>query len=215
MAMNATGNNNSAFSESSGKNGYWKKIGLIGICSATLLGAGSLYAESGHKGRHGDCQDEWGTGGMHHERHHQVHEGRWQHHKGEGGYHDGDGAHLQRMTERLQLTDDQRNNIEGIFKSAREEGEVLRSKSREAKVAVKDALRNGAAEKELRKLARAAADARVDLMLHKRRTHAAAEAELTGEQKAEMQIWREEMKAHWRERGREAMKNSKQMPQSE
>ncbi len=162
----------------------WKKVGLIGLCTAALLGAGSLQAEGWGKGpgpgpgpgHHGDCRGEHDMGGYH------GHQGK------------GDGEHFERMAERLELTAEQQEKIQTIMQSSREEGKALHKAAREARKAVREALQQGESEKTVRKLAREAADKKVDLMLHGKQTRDAIDALLTDEQKAKKQAWHESMK---------------------
>jgi len=165
---------------------YSRKLGLIGLCTATLLASGSLYAEGSDNAtgprHHGDCMGEHGWGG------HQGHHGR------------PDGERFDMMADGLELTAQQRDKIEAIMASARAESERLHEAAREARMAVHAALDQGESDRKVRALVRQAADRNADLMLHGRETRVAVDALLTDEQKAKKQAWHEQMKQRRDER---------------
>ncbi len=120
-----------------------------------------------------------------------------EHHK---GYHGKDWA--ARMDKMLDLSDHQQEQVEAIMAEAREAG--ARSAYRDARKAVKEAMREEADEATLRERARAAADAKVDMILHHRTVQKRIHEVLTDDQRRQLaehkEAMHEKMKDHKKKR---------------
>lgn len=107
-----------------------------------------------------------------------------------------------RMDEMLDLSDDQQAQVQAIMAEAGEAG--VRSAYRDARKALKEAMHDEADEATLRQRARAAADAKVDMILHHRTVHQRVKEVLTEDQRQQLaehkEAMREKMKEHKKKR---------------
>lgn len=139
----------------------------------TLLGASSLLMAGQHSGD--------GAEG----KHHGGKEGRYHHfHSAERGMH-GE-RWLTHMGEKLELSDAQKEQIKAITDAASAEKKALREASSNAREAEMNAIHNRETEKNLRKLARDSADARVDMLVYGFDTEKRVDAVLTETQRAKL-----------------------------
>jgi Spy/CpxP family protein refolding chaperone len=145
--------------------------------SVLLVSGASLAGDESPMNRHGDGH------GYHHGK-----ECNHRDHQGHGHYRDGKvpgERWLSRMSEKLELTDDQRRDIETLMKEARDSG--VWKRFHEASVALHGAMREDAGEEKLRELARAKADARVDLILQRRQVRERIHGVLSEEQRRQLE----------------------------
>lgn len=152
---------------------------------AALTGGGAALAGS-HSGE---------EAGGDHKAHHSEHHGKdW----------------AARMGKLLDLSDDQQAQVKAIMAEAREAG--VRSTYRDARKAMKEAVRDEADETTLRQRARAAADARVDMILHHRTVHEQINELLSGDQRQQLaehkEAMREKMKGEKKKRYHHGHKKS-------
>ncbi len=122
------------------------------------------------------------------------------------GYHKGmhhgkgdAGKGMERLVEKLELSEEQRTNISEIHRTGREASRALHRQMRENSRAEREALKAGADEAQLLELARKTAEARVALMLRHREMQENVQAVLTEEQRAELEELNAEREARWRE----------------
>ena len=120
--------------------------------------------------------------------------------KRHGGEKHGGGRRMEKMAERLDLSDEQRAEMEKIHQSAGESMAPLHEKMKAGMKAEREALENGASEVELEKLAAETAKARVALMIHRRDVKQQVTAVLTEEQKAKLAEMKAERRAKMEER---------------
>lgn len=123
------------------------------------------------------------------------HNGGYNHHTKEGRYHE---SHfwLGKMSDKLNLTDDQKGEIKGILDKGAEDAKPLREAMWEGKKAEREAADAGAKAAELKKLAHKTADARVELMIHGKGIEEEVRAVLTEEQQARLDQLKATRRAH-------------------
>jgi Spy/CpxP family protein refolding chaperone len=107
---------------------------------------------------------------------------------------------LNRMASKLNLSAEQRGKIDALMKDAREESSPLRAAMRDNMAAEHKAMASGAGERELKKLAHKSADRRVELMLFGKGVEEKIRAELTDEQRAQLDALKATRQAHRQER---------------
>ena len=117
--------------------------------------------------------------------------------------HPGLGNLPEHLVKRLNMTEEQRGELDKLRESSRAKVESLRNTMRENAAAERQAIESGASEKELRKLARKSADAKVDLIVYGKDVEKKIQAILTDEQLAELEKIKAERKARWEERQKE------------
>lgn len=142
-----------------------------------------------------------GSGGKYTDGHHKgMHHG-----KGDAG------KRMERLVEKLELSEEQRADIREIHRAGEEESRSLHRQMRDNKRAEREALKAGADEAELLELARKTAETRVALMLRHREMQEKVQAVLTEEQrteleqlKAEREARRREQREKWQQKRRDA-----------
>ncbi|MFA5632106.1 MAG: Spy/CpxP family protein refolding chaperone [Porticoccaceae bacterium] len=128
------------------------------------------------------------------------HGGKHMHHGEMAGAHFYQGRGLERMAKQLELTDAQKEEIKKIVAESRDAAKPLREKLQASMEAERTAFADDSSERELKKLARATADSRVDLMLHHRAAQEKVEQVLNDDQKTRLEQQRAERKAKMAER---------------
>jgi periplasmic protein CpxP/Spy len=117
-----------------------------------------------------------------------------------GGMMAGQQGHVQeRMASKLNLTDEQKKKVEEMRASSKQESQTLRDAMRSHADAERQAVESGAAEAELRSLARKTADARVDMMIFGMKMDKEFRAILTPEQLTQLDQMKAERKARFEE----------------
>ncbi len=109
---------------------------------------------------------------------------------------------LGRMGDRLELTDEQRTEIEGILEDCKEDREATRTAIQEAMKALHEAAENGN-EAEIIAAGKAAGDALTNQALEKAATMKAVKAVLTDEQIVQLEEIKAEMKERMQQRREE------------
>ena len=115
---------------------------------------------------------------------------------------------IKRMATKLELSTEQQGEIKAIVEKSKEETQVLREKMKANMQAERKAMEAQPSERELKKLARATADSRVDLMMHHFSVEDQVKKVLTKEQSERMQQLRDERKAHFQERAEKHRKST-------
>jgi Spy/CpxP family protein refolding chaperone len=152
--------------------------------AGVLIGGLALNAVAGYgKGEEG-CQ----------------HRDKFMEHHGMHGDHFGSERWLEMMTGKLELSDDQNNQVKSILDATKNESQALRKSMRENMQAERNAVDSDVSERELRKLARETADSRVDLMLFGQSVEGKIRAVLTEEQNAKLDEMKASRKIHRQER---------------
>jgi len=106
-----------------------------------------------------------------------------------------EGRGFDRMSEKLELTDAQRDEIRKVIAESRDASKPLREKLHANIAAERAALEARASERELKKLARATADSRVELILSHRAVEEKISRLLTDDQRARLEQHRADRKA--------------------
>ena len=109
------------------------------------------------------------------------------------------------MGDRLELTDEQRTEIKGIFEDSKEDREALRAAVQEGMKALHEAAEDGT-EAEIIAAGKELGDALTNQALQKSATMKAVKAVLTDEQVAQLDEIKAEMKERmqqWREKGQD------------
>ena len=131
--------------------------------------------------------------------------------QGRGGRPSGFGGHpgmgqgdigqfiLERMGDRLELTEEQRTEIKGIFEDSKEDRQALRATVQEAMKALHEAAQDGT-EAEIIAAGKALGDAHTNQALQKSATMKSVKAVLTDEQVAQLDEIKAEMKERMQQR---------------
>lgn len=140
------------------------------------------------------------------------HKGDYKHHFKEGRYHE---SHfwLGKMSEKLDLSDEQKTEIKDILAKGAEQAEPLKQALKERRKVEREAVDAGAKSAELKKLAHKTADARVELMIHGKDIEKQVSAVLSDEQRTQLDQLKATRRAHmearaerWKEKREEADK---------
>ena len=130
-----------------------------------------------------------------------------------------DGEHwLSRVGDKLSLSDQQKQDIQAIFDAGKEEGKTLREAAGKAREAEMKAVQERADERTLREVAKASADARVDLMLHGFDIEKRIDGVLTAEQRTQLAELKKERKAEMKakmEKRKQHMEQKKERKQDQ
>lgn len=126
--------------------------------------------------------------------------GEYRHHSKESRYHEGSfhESHfwLGKISEKLDLSDEQKGEIKDVLNQAKDEARPLRETLRDSRKAEREAADAGAKASELKKLAHKTADARVELMLHGKTVEGRVRSVLTDDQQAQLDQLKATRRAH-------------------
>jgi len=160
-----------------------KKVLITGM-AISMASFGTLALAGHHEGKSkGECPHHGGKSMHYGER------GMW-----------GSERALERMTSKLELTSEQQGQIQAIFAQAKEESTGLRDKMKNNMKAEREAIEARRSEGELKTLARATADSRVDLMIYRFTVEEKVKAVLSAEQNAKMDELKAKRKADMQKR---------------
>ncbi len=173
-----------------------KKMTVVVIAIA-LLALGAVYV-TGQADKPADGKKGVGKRGMH------KRFGK----RGPGGRRGKRGAMVGHMFRKLDLTDAQKTQIQGIMKSSRESSKTLRTQSRELRKQLHEATENGQFnESQVQAIAQKQGDLHAKMIVEKQKAKAQMFAVLTSEQKAKLAEMKaafkkkmEERKAKWAEK---------------
>ncbi|HLS99645.1 MAG TPA: Spy/CpxP family protein refolding chaperone [Porticoccaceae bacterium] len=173
---------------------------LMATALITALSGATLALADHHGGGDGDRQFHGPK--PYHQFHHggPMHAERW----------------LGRLGDKLALTEEQKADIKTIIDGGKDERKALKEAADKAREAEFNAIHGREGERTLRKLARASADARVDLMLHGFDTEKRIDKVLTDEQRAKLAEMKAERMARMqehREKRQERMKEKMEQRQ--
>lgn len=121
------------------------------------------------------------------------HGDKWQHHE----------HMLEKMAEKLDLTEEQKAKIKANHEAKRAEHRQMRKELHEVRQEVREALEAGADQATLDKLATKLGSAEIKMMRHRQKMHEQLESILTDEQKAKLEKMHSERRQHRMERRKE------------
>ncbi|SDJ58249.1 Spy/CpxP family protein refolding chaperone [Microbulbifer yueqingensis] len=120
------------------------------------------------------------------------------------GHHGDKGPHhermLERMAEKLELTEEQKAQIKANHEANRAEHRKLREEMHKVREEVSEALDSGADQATLDELASRLGALQIEKMRQRREMHEQLKAVLTDEQKAKLEQMHSERKDRWKER---------------